>query len=60
MLLAKTFSVLLIWIIVGHGPTVLAVGADGSCLDIFLSSVISLFSLPLSLSLWETARCRLK
>ena len=40
--------VLLIWIIVGQGPTALAVGAGGSCLDIFLSTVISLFFLPLS------------
>ena len=28
-------GVLLIWIIVGQGPTVLAVGAGESCLDIF-------------------------
>ena len=35
-------GVLLIWIIVGQGPTALAVGAGGSCLDIF-SSIISLF-----------------
>ena len=41
-------SVLLIWIIVGQEPTVLAVGAGGGCLGIFLSSVISLFFLPLS------------
>ena len=39
--------------IVGQGPTALVVGADGSCLDIF--SLISF-----SLSLWETARYRLK
>ena len=32
---------------VGQGPTALAVGAGGGCLDIFLSSVISLFFLPL-------------
>ena len=25
-----------IWIIVGQGPTALAVGADGGCLDIFI------------------------
>ena len=25
----------LIWITVGQGPTALAVGADGACLDIF-------------------------
>ena len=41
-------GVLLIWIIVGQGPTALVVGADGGCLDIFLSSIISLFFLPLS------------
>ena len=33
---------------VGQGPTVLAVGAGRGCLDIFLSSIISLFFLPLS------------
>ena len=43
-----------IWIAVGQGPTALAVGAGGGGLDIF-----SLFS-PLSPSLWETARYRLK
>ena len=48
-------SVLLIWIIVGQGPTALAVGAGGGCLDIFFSSVFSLFFL----TLWETARYRL-
>ena len=37
-----------IWIIVGQGPFVLAVGAGGGCLDIFLSSITSLFFLPLS------------
>ena len=42
-----------IWINVGQGPTVLAVGAGGGCLDIlFLSSVIFSFLSP---SLWETA-----
>ena len=41
-------GVLLIWIILGQGPIVLAVGADGGCLDIFLSSLTSLFFLPLS------------
>ena len=42
-------GVLLIWIIVGQGPTALAVGADGGCLDIFFSrlSVLSSFSLSL-------------
>ena len=32
-------GVLLIWKIVGQGPTVLAVGAGGCCLDIFSSAV---------------------
>ena len=41
-----------IWMIIGQGPTVLAVGAGGSCLDIF--TLIYPFS-PLSPSLWETA-----
>ena len=36
-----------IWIRVGQGSTALAVGAGGGCLDIFLSSIISLFFLPL-------------
>ena len=36
-----------IWMIVGQGPTVLAVGAGGGCLDILLSSVLSLLCLPL-------------
>ena len=50
-------GVLLIWIIVGQGPIVLAVGAGGGGLDIFsLTYHISL----LSPSLWETARYRLK
>ena len=47
----------LLWLIVGQGPTALAVGAGGGCLDIF--TLIYLFS-PLSHSLWETARYRLK
>ena len=46
-----------IWITVGQGPTALAVGAGGGCLDIF--TLIYPFS-PLSPSLWETARSRLK
>ena len=50
-------GVLLIWNTVGQGPTVLAVGAGGGCVDIF--SLVYHFSL-LSLSLWETARSRLK
>ena len=44
-----------IWMIVGQGPTALAVCADGGCLDVFTL----LFS-PLSPSLLETARYRLK
>ena len=37
-----------IWSIVGQGPTALAVGAGGGCLDIFfLSSILSLLFLPL-------------
>ena len=46
-----------IWMIVGQGPTALAVGAGGGGLDIF--TLIYPFS-PLSPSLWETARYRLK
>ena len=42
---------------VRQGPTALAVGADGGCLDIF--SLIYPFS-SLSPSLWEAARYRLK
>ena len=45
------------WITVGQGPAALAVGAGWGCLDIF--TLIYLFS-PLSPSLWETARYRLK
>ena len=44
-------------ITVGQGPTALAVGAGGSCLEIF--TLVYPFS-PLSPSLWETARYRLK
>ena len=36
-----------IWITVGQGPTALAVGAGGGCLDILLSSILSLLFLPL-------------
>ena len=43
-----------IWI---TGPIALAVGAGGGCLDIF--TLIYPFS-PLSPSLWETVRYRLK
>ena len=45
------------WMIVGQGPTALAVGAGRGCLVIF--PLIYLYS-PLSPSLWETARYRLK
>ena len=50
-------GVLLIWITVGQGPIVLAVGAGGGCLDIF--SLIYHLSF-LSPSLWKTFRYRLK
>ena len=41
-------GVLLVWIRVGQGPTALAVGADGGCLDIFtLIYPFSSFSLSL-------------
>ena len=46
-----------VWITAGQGPTAVAVGAGGGCLDIF--TLIYLFS-PLSPSLWEMARYRLK
>ena len=46
-----------IWITVGQWPTAFAVGAGRGCLDIF--TLIYPFS-PLSSSLWETARYRLK
>ena len=46
-----------IWMTVGQGPTALTVGAGGSGLDIF-TLIYSFF--PLSPSLWETARYRLK
>ena len=36
-----------IWMTVGQGPTALAVGAGGGCLDIFFASIPSLFFLPL-------------
>ena len=45
-----------IWIIVGQWPIALAVGAGGGCLNIFTL----LYPSPLSPSLWETARYRLK
>ena len=46
-----------IWMAVGQGPTALAVGASGGCLDIF-TLIYPFF--PLSFSFWETARYRLK
>ena len=51
-------GVLLIWITVGQGPIVLAVGADGGCLEIFFSHLPLLFFLPLSGR--RPARYRLK
>ena len=50
-------GVLLICMIVVQGPTALAGGAGGGCLDIF--TLIYPFP-PVSPSLWETARYRLK
>ena len=44
-------------ITVGQGPTVLAVGAGGGCLDIF-TLIYPFF--PLSPCFWETARYSLK
>ena len=46
-----------IWITVSEGPTALAVGAGGGCLDIV--TLIYPFS-PTSPSIWETVRYRLK
>ena len=46
-----------VWMMVGQGSPALAEGAGGGCLDIF--PLVYLFS-PLSPSLWETARYRLK
>ena len=46
-----------LWITVGQGPTALAVGAGGGCLDIF---TLIYPSSSLSPCLWETARYRLK
>ena len=46
-----------IWITVGQGPTALTVAAVGGCLDIF-TLMYPFF--PLSPSLWEKARYRLK
>ena len=41
-------GVLLVWMVLGQRPTALAVGAGGGGLDLFLSSIISHFFLPLS------------
>ena len=53
----QVWGVLLVWIRVGQGPTALAVGAGGGCLDVF--ALVCPFSF-LSPSLWETTRYRLK
>ena len=37
-----------IWMTVGQGPIMLAIGAGGGCLDILLSSILSLLFLPFS------------
>ena len=34
-------GVLLVWIRVGQGPTALAVGAGGGCLDIFVAPALA-------------------
>ena len=44
----QCWGVLLIWIGVGQGPTALAVGAGGGCLDIFSLVYHFSFFLPLS------------
>ena len=50
-----------ILVTVGQGPTALAVGAGGGCVDIFtLTYPVTYPVSPLSPSLWETARYRLK
>ena len=49
-------GVLLIWLKVGQGPTALAVGGRGIFWTFLHSSIFS----PLSPSLWETVRYRLK
>ena len=46
-----------LWMTVRQGPTALAVGAGGGCLDIF--TLIYPFS-PFSHSLWKSTRYRLK
>ena len=42
-------GVLLIWNTVGQGPTLLAAGAGGGCVDIFFSRLSFLSSFSLSL-----------
>ena len=39
----------IIWMVVGHGPLVLAVGAGWGCLDIFTLDLFFLSSVSLSL-----------
>ena len=46
-----------VWITVGQGPTALAEGTGGGCLDIFTLIYPVSFLSP---SLWETTRYRLK
>ena len=48
MVLGKLWGVLPIWIRVGQGPTALVVGAGGVVWTFVLSSISSLFFLPLS------------
>ena len=48
MLFVTCRGVLLNWIRVGQEPTALAVVASGGCLDIFLSTIIYFFFLPVS------------
>ena len=43
----QCWGVLLVWMIVGQGPIALAVGAGGGIWTFFLSSIFSLFFLPL-------------
>ena len=45
----QCLGVLLIWIRVGLGPTALAAGAGGGCLDIFFSRLSFRFYFSLSL-----------
>ena len=47
-----------IWMIVGQGPIALAVGAG--CWGVVWAFILSSILSPLSPSLWETARYRLK